>query len=210
MKSSRVGLVRRSSVWLVLGLMMSPTVFAQSGAPQVSHDPIGCFIAGQNALVLAGIQPVASVAKARVFFRSSLGNDFYYVEMKREATGFTARLPKPKVGSGPLFYYIEATSKDFGAGRSAEAQGVVVAKPKECPGDLRVAAAAPGGAVAVFTAAGTAIGAPAGFAGAAAVAAGVTGVLGSTAGIVALGAVGAGAVTATAIALTDDNASPSK
>jgi hypothetical protein len=212
MKRSRVGLGRRLSVWLALGAVLtSPTVFAQSGAPQVSHDPIGCFIAGQNALVQAGIQPVASVAKARVFFRSSLGNDFFYVEMKQDATGFSARLPRPRVGSGPLVYYIEATSRDFGAGRSAEAKGVVVAKPKECPGDLRVAAAAPGGAVAVFTAAGTAIGAPAGFAGAAVVAAGVTGVLGSTAGIVALSAVGVGAVTATAVALTsNDNPSPSQ
>jgi hypothetical protein len=212
MMTSRVAVGRRFVVSLMLFVVASPAAFSQSGAPQVSHDPIGCFIAGQNALVQATIQPATTVAKARVFFKSSLGNDFYYVEMKAgTAEAFAARLPKPRVGSGPLIYYIEATSKDFGASRSAEAKGMVVAKPKDCPGNMRVAAIAPGGAVAVFTTAGTAIGAPAGFAGVAAAAAGVGGFLGSTAGIVALGAVGAGAVTATAIAVSgNDNASPSK
>src|SRR5512138_2320626 len=117
------------------------------------------FVAGQNALVQADIQPASAVAKARVYFKSNLGNDFYYVEMKQDAAGFSARLPKPKAGSGPLVYYIETTSKDFGAARSSENKGVVVADTKDCPANLKVAAAAPGGAVAVFTAAGAAIGA---------------------------------------------------
>ena len=90
-------------------------------------------IAGQFPLVNAGIEPAASVARARVYFKSSQSPNWYYVEMMpAEGGGFSGKLPRPKVEASPVTYYIQATTTEFGDAQIAEISAIVVNDAGEC------------------------------------------------------------------------------
>jgi len=162
---------------------------------EIIHDPIGCLVAGQFPLVDATINPAASVARARVYFKAAGSEDWYYVEMTPAEAGFVGKLPRPKVEASPITYYVQATTTEFGENKTPEIEAIVVAEAKDCPGDKKVAAIGPPGEVTVFSAAtGSAI-APVGFA---------AGGLALTAGTIALVLGGAAAVgIGTAVVVND-------
>lgn len=163
----------------------------------INHDPVGCFVAGEFPLLDADIQPSDKVARTRVYFKSALGDAYYYVEASIGEGGKTfAKLPRPKVEASPITYYWQSTFTDFGEVTGQEIPALVVEKASDC-GDKKVAAFGPPGPVQVFSASTGAAIAPAGFA---------AGVLG-TGAIIAIiaGAIGAGIVGATVI----NNPSPS-
>jgi hypothetical protein len=167
-------------------------------ATTILHDPIGCVIAGQFPLVNAGIEPAASVARARVYFRSSQSPNWYYVEMMpAEAGGFSGKLPRPRLEASPVTYYIQATTTEFGDAQIGEISAIVVKDESECD-DKPVAPLGPPGEVTVFSAATGATIAPAGF---------VVGGLVLTLGTVALIVGGAAAAGITA-AVTVFNPDP--
>jgi hypothetical protein len=210
-----------------LELMKLPLVFqspepaAQTPPPagpqtagNITFEPVGCMVAGQFPLIDATIEPAASVARARVYFKSALGPAFYYVEMTQAAAGtaelrgpalastslnstlaaamqppagtrkFVGKLPKPKLEASPITYYIMAIMTDGTESQTAEVQAQVVADESECPEGLRVAPIGGPGAVTVFSVTG-AVAKAVGF-----TAAG--GALGLTAILVGLGLLGIG------------------
>ena len=140
----------------------------------MTHEAVGCLIAGEFPLLDAGIEPAATVARARVYFKSNLGNSYYYVEMTQSEGKFFGKLPRPQVEASPITYYIQATSLEFGESQTPELSALVVKEAKDCPADKKVAAFGPPGPVQVFSAATGAAISPAGFAlGGAAIAGGL-------------------------------------
>jgi hypothetical protein len=146
------------------GGQLPPLGGAPPTSTEIQHDAIGCLVAGQFPLVDAQINPAASVARARVYFKAAGSDDWYYVEMTPAEAGFVGKLPRPKLEASPITYYIQATTTEFGENKTAEIEAIVVAEAKDCPDDKKVAGIGPPGEVTVFSAAtGSAI-APVGFA----------------------------------------------
>lgn len=167
-------------------------------ATTILHDSMGCMIAGQFPLVNARLEPAASVARARVYFRSSQSPNWYYVEMTpMDGGGFSGKLPRPKVEASPVTYYIQGTTTDFGDAQIGEVPSIVVNDAGECE-DRSLAPIGPPGEVTVFSAATGAVMAPAGFA---------VGGLALTLGTIALVVGGAAAAGITA-AITVFNPEP--
>ncbi len=158
-----------------------------SGAA-IAFEPVTCFVAGEFPLLDAGIQPVPTVARARVYFRAAQGSTFYYVEMTQDAGRFFGKLPRPKIEASPLTYYLQATTTEFEESQTTEIEAIVVEKKEDC-GDRKPAAFGPPGEVTVFSAASGASIAPIGFAaGGAAIALGTIALL--VGGAAAAGVVG--------------------
>jgi len=166
------------------------TVFAEtSGAgAQILFEPVTCFVAGEFPLLDAGIEPLASVARARVYFKGVAGTSFYYVEMSQETGRYFGKLPRPRVEASPITYYVQSTTTEFDESQTGEIEAIVVKDEGEC-GDRKVAAFGPAGPVTVFSAATGASALPAGFAAAAA-----TGIAVGVVAVIAGGAAVAGIV----------------
>jgi hypothetical protein len=131
---------------------------------QIQFEPVTCFIAGEFPLLDTGIEPVASVARARVYFKGAAGDSYYYVEMTQEQGRYFGKLPRPRVEASPITYYVQSTTTEFEESQTQEIEAIVVADRAEC-GDRKVAAIGPAGSVTVFSAAtGASVLAPAGFA----------------------------------------------
>jgi hypothetical protein len=141
-------------------------VFAEttgSGA-DIRFVPVTCFVAGEFPLLDAQIEPVQSVARARVYFRAAVSDQYYYVEMTQEAGTFYGKLPRPQVTASPITYYLQSTTAEFEESQTREIEAIVVEDEDECEG-RPVAVFGPPGAVTVYSAAsGASIIAPAGFA----------------------------------------------
>jgi hypothetical protein len=182
----------------------------------VAHTPVGCMVAGTNPEIEAGITPDEQVQVGRVYFKSVLGDAFYYVEMVPEGGRYLGVLPKPRPDAGPVTYYVEGVGKDYTQSQTPEQHAIVVEKPADC-GDKPVAALGPADPVRVFSVTGgTAL--PPGFTGVSSVVAGTGtaaagaaaaggGFLSSTAGKITIGAVAAGVITAVIIT-TGGNENP--
>lgn len=117
----------------------------------ISHDPVGCLIAGQFPLIEASVKRPASVARARVYFKSAL-SAYYFVEMKLQDGKVLGKLPKPKTEASPISYYIDAALADGRGFRTREILALVARSAAECPAGSRVAEIGPPGAVTVFDA----------------------------------------------------------
>jgi len=144
----------------------APGAFATTSGTgaQIQFEPVTCFIAGEFPLLDTGIEPVASVARARVYFKGAVGDSFYYVEMSLDQGRYFGKLPRPRVEASPITYYVQSTTTEFEESQTQEIEALVVQDKAEC-GDRKVAAIGPAGAVTVFSAAtGASIVAPAGFA----------------------------------------------
>jgi hypothetical protein len=171
----------------------TPPASGPQTAGNITFEPVGCMVAGQFPLIEATIQPAASVARARVYFKSALSPAFYYVEMVQGADGkFVGKLPKPKLEASPITWYIMSIMTEGSESQTGETQSVVVADESECPEGLKVAPIGPPGAVTVFSAATAAVAVPVGFA------AGGLAIAGGTLAAILLGlGAAAGAVAAT-------------
>ena len=175
----------------------------------VAHSPVGCMVAGTNPQIDAGISPDDQVQAGRVYFKSALGDAFYYVEMVLADGRYVGVLPKPRLDAGPITYYVEGVSRTYAQSQTPEARATVVDKPEDCR-DKLLAALGPGEPVRVFSVAGgtalppgfsgvssvVAATAGAGTAAAAGAAAAGGGFLGGTTGIIVVSAVAVGVGTA--------------
>ena len=106
-------------VGISLGAVVTPETLKGIAAWPISIAilavAIGCMIAGQFPMLNARIEPAASVARARAYFKSSQSPNWYYVEMvPADGGGFSGKLPRPKVEATPVTYYIQATTTEFG------------------------------------------------------------------------------------------------
>jgi len=126
-------------------------VVPASAAPAsigISHEPVGCLIAGEFPLIEAAIVRPADV-EGRVFFKSNLGDDYYFIRMTRVDGRLVGKLPKPKLEASPISYYIAVSPTE--SSRTPEYSAVVVNTPAACQAGRRVARIGPKGAVTVFS-----------------------------------------------------------
>jgi hypothetical protein len=131
---------------------------------QILFEPVTCFVAGEFPLLDADIEPVASVARARVYFKGAAGQSFYYVEMGQDQGKYFGKLPRPRVEASPITYYVQSTTTEFEESQTREIEALVVKDKAEC-GDRKIAAFGPPGAITIFSAStGVSVLAPAGFA----------------------------------------------
>lgn len=197
---------------LVSLLVASPFALpATAAAAEVSVQPSpACLIAGDYPQISAAVIPAGNIARVRVFFRSVLSPDYYYVEAVPQGGVWVARLPRPRPEAGPVSVYANVTTADFAESRSADVSAPVVRNTGQCPSDHKPAPTSPGGPVSVFDVAGNPA-LPAGFTGVAAVAAGGAGAAGagafltSTGGLVTLAAVAVGITTIVILATRSES-----
>ena len=169
-----------------------PPAAAPTTGAGINFDAVTCFVAGEFPLLDAGIEPLPSIARARVYFRAAQGSSFYYIEMTQETGRFFGKLPRPRIEASPITYYLQATTTEFEESQTPEIEAIVVEKKEDC-GDRKVAAYGPPGEVTVFSSATGAAIAPAGFAaGGAAIAAGTIALI---AGGAAAAGIGVGVIT---------------
>jgi hypothetical protein len=141
-------------------------VFAETSGTgaQILFEPVTCFVAGEFPLLDADIEPIASVARARVYFRGAAGQSFYYVEMGQDQGRYFGKLPRPHIEASPITYYVQSTTTEFEESQTREIEALVVKDKAEC-GDRKIAAFGPPGAITIFSAStGVSVLAPAGFA----------------------------------------------
>jgi hypothetical protein len=209
-----------------LVILLAAPPFASPQAPaaiSVAHSPVNCMVAGTNPQIEAGITPSPQVKVGRVYFKSALGGDFYYVEMVHARGRYIGLLPRPLPGAGSITYYVEGMGRDFTQSQTQENSAAVVPSAEDCR-DKLPAAAGPSGPVRVFSTSGaTAV--PPGFTGVSTVmaagagagtgvAAGTGAAAGggsfftSTAGIITLSAVALGVAAAIVIATHGDDNPP--
>jgi hypothetical protein len=174
---------------------------ADGSAPVINHEPVDCFIAGEFPLLDARIEPVANVARARVYFKSALGTSYYFVEMTAVEGAFEGKLPRPRIEASPIEYFIQATTPEFVEAQTAQVSARVVEKKEDCEG--KVAAIGPQGPVQVFSASTGAALNPAGFA------AGGIGIAAGTLALILGGAAAAGIAAAVTVFNPSPTPSPS-
>jgi len=191
---TRVALAGGQVVTAPIDLVSMPSQSPPEGfspsSTVIDHDPVSCMVAGQFPLLDAGIEPSNSVARARVFFKGTRQDHYFYVEMTTVDGRFVGKLPRPRLEVGAVNYYLQATTTALGDAQTPEITAIVVKEAADCP-DRKVAAFGPPGDVTVFSAETGAVINPLGFA-----AGGLT--LG-TIGLLSLGAAAAGLTTAVTV-----------
>lgn len=165
---------------------------AAAGAPTIDHKPVGCLVARRYARLDACVTPAEQVARARVYFRPPADANWYYVEMKPEASCLSGVLPRPsaKLVGRTVDYYLDVVDRGLRATRTAEFSPLVVAQAGECSKDP-VAVPLAHASVTVFPSM------PAGF---------VPG--GISTGVIAAAVVGGGAATAGVIVAANHGSEP--
>jgi len=108
---------RRVVVWAAFAVVTTATLHAQ---PTIDHAGLNCMRPGQFVVVLSGIDPEDDVQTAKVYFRSSLYRDFYYVEMAHQDGRYVGILPQPSDETPQVIYYVEALDSAFNTARSRE------------------------------------------------------------------------------------------
>jgi hypothetical protein len=167
------------------------TLFAASplaAQPVIVHDEVGCLPRGEFTRFLATIEPASTIRAAKLYFRSELYRDFYFVAMAQDPSGsFSAALPLPSAETTTVVYYIEAVDLSFQTSRSDELEADVSDESgcRRGPG----AALLPGGSPGIVVGA-TQMGAPAIPAGFEAT--GITGFLTATGSLAGAGGGGIG------------------
>jgi hypothetical protein len=181
---------RRKSSKLEELTLGATLLFASSlGAqPRIEHDDVDCLPREEFTQFLASIQPASTIRAAKLYFRSSLYPEFYFVVMSLDAAGsFETVMPLPAAETIKVVYYIEAVDLSFQTSRSEELE-VLVGNGSGCsrgPGAVLFSGGSPAIVVGATQAGIPAI--PAGFQ-----ASGITGFLTATGGIAATGGGGIG------------------
>lgn len=100
--------------------------------PLIQHEAIECILNDQYVELHATIEPPSDIRVARVYFRSELYPEFYYVEMSGDGDQFQAVLPRPAEETKQVIYYIEAVNHAFLAAQTLESSMQVVTAESEC------------------------------------------------------------------------------
>ena len=115
-----------------LALLAAATPATASDALVIEHQPVHCLLAGKYPRLDACVEPLARVARARVYFRAEGVGAWYYVEMKPEDPCFSGVLPRPKKSLKRVSYYLAVTDRDFAEARTEEYTTVVVPDGNSC------------------------------------------------------------------------------
>jgi hypothetical protein len=92
-----------------------------AGAPvSIDHRDVGCIVAGQYPKLDACFSPEASVGRGRVLFRAAGSDPWYYVDMSRDGSCYSAVLPKPKPELKGFEYFVDVIDKAFAEAHKPE------------------------------------------------------------------------------------------
>jgi len=110
-----------------------------AGAPvSIEHRDVGCIVAGHYPKLEACFSPDASVGRGRVLFRAAGSDPWYYVDMSRDGSCYSAVLPKPKAELKGFEYFVDVIDKAFAESHRPEGAPEraftprVVKKPDDC------------------------------------------------------------------------------
>ena len=104
-------------------------------APQggnIVHDSQECLPTERFTMFTAGYEPPEDVQTFRLYFKSDLSPDFYFVDMELGVYGFASALPRPTSESRTVSYYIEMVDKTFNSVRTIQFEADVVESADEC------------------------------------------------------------------------------
>lgn len=135
-----------------LGLLLAGGFALSGGAaaqepdvPVIEHQALRCMLKERFPLVAAAVRPASLVTRARAYFTSSAGDEYYSVDMNPVGDErFEARLPKPRPKAGPVLYFIEVVSLGGVLQRTPEARVDVIKDGAACPDGGLVAAVGSG------------------------------------------------------------------
>jgi polysaccharide export outer membrane protein len=113
---------------------------AASAGLKIDHQPVDCIVKDRFAQIDAAIDPTDDVMKARLYFKSALDTDYYYVDMALMQGRFVGKLPKPKDKAGPITYFIEAIGWKDQNRRTAEFTAQLAVRREACADGAKVAA----------------------------------------------------------------------
>ena len=100
-----------------------PAAVAESsaGAPiSIEHREVGCIVAGQYPKLEACFSPEASVGRGRVLFRAVGSDPWYYVDMSRDGSCYSAVLPRPKPELKGFEYFVDVMDRAFAEAHKPE------------------------------------------------------------------------------------------
>lgn len=187
-KGKLLVLLRRVVVWTAVAVFTEATLHAQ---PIIEHSELDCMRQGEFVVVLSGIDPEDDVQTAKVYFRSSLYRDFYYVEMTYRDGQYVGILPQPSPETRQVIYYLEALDSAFSTARSREYDADVRGGCRQEPAAAYFPGGDPGITVGATVSGGSSI--PPGFT--------VAGIIGTITAAGTVSGVGGGIGAATAVAV---------
>ena len=116
---------------LVLGI--APEGRAQTGFG-IEHDPLECIPITDFAAFDAELVPPDNVESCRLYFRSNVSPDYYYVEMSVTLDNglYRTYLPKPTSATSTVEYYLECLDTQFANTRTTAHMADVVESADEC------------------------------------------------------------------------------
>lgn len=111
-------------IWvsLVLGASTLATASLSAAGSNllIEHAAMACVPEEDYAVVAAEVSSPASLRSVKLYFRSMLYPDFYYVEMRAYEGVYVGVLPQPSEETREVAYYIEALDDAFESSRSPE------------------------------------------------------------------------------------------
>lgn len=132
-----------------LGLLLGAAAVVESGEgvqplPSIALDPsIECWYDSAFPVVGAVVSPPEDIVRSRLYFRCSLYQDYYFVDLTSDGTTFHGVAPQAEESCPQVYYYVEAMSRDFSSARTAERRADVTS-PNECRRRFPAAAWFPG------------------------------------------------------------------
>jgi len=120
-------------VVLILLAVITPAAQAQTGFG-IDHDPLECIPISNFAAFDAELTPPENVESCRLYFRSNVSPDYYFVEMSvtLESGLYRTYLPKPTSATSSVEYYLECLNTEFANTRTTAHMADVVESADEC------------------------------------------------------------------------------
>lgn len=111
----------RASLQTLLLLSLIPAGALAQPMPHIDLDPaIECWYHSDFPTLTALVDPAEEIVNSRLYFRCSLYQDYYFVDLKIEGGAFTAVAPQAEETCPQVHYYVEAVTRDFMSVRTPE------------------------------------------------------------------------------------------
>jgi hypothetical protein len=130
---------------------------SSTGAIAIGHKGVSCLAADVYSRLEACFDPASEVSRARLQFRATGHELWYFVEMTPDGACHRATLPRPLASTAGVEYYIETANRSLAETRTAEFRARVVPTRADCGGLVTP----PALGTATVTVGTTAVGAPA-------------------------------------------------
>ncbi len=136
--------MQRAIIFLGLLIALAPVWAESQPIPVIDlAPPIECWYHSDFPMLKARMDPSAEIVNSRLYFRCSLFQDYYFVDLEAEDGLFTAVAPQAEESCPQVLYYVEAVTRDFTSARTPE-RVADVTSTSECRRRFPTAALYPG------------------------------------------------------------------